>query len=150
LALTFVGTPVKAHQRLASELGLDGMVEFTGRVSFAGSARRAAGADVLLVIDAPSDENLFLPSKLVDYLPMQKPILGLTPPRGASADLLRSLGYPIVPPDDEASIAQAVEALVVAKHEGRLDASACHREVADKYDIARTTEAFSRILGQCA
>jgi glycosyltransferase involved in cell wall biosynthesis len=150
LTLTFVGTPVKAYQRLASRLGLDDIVEFTGHVSFAESARRAAAADVLLLIDAPSDESLFLPSKLVDYLPMQKPILGLTPVSGASADLIRSLGYPIVAPDDEASIARAIETLIVAKRDGRLAVSACHAEVAGQYDIGRTTEAFSRILDQCA
>ena len=46
---------------------------------------------MLLVIDAPADESLFLPSKLIDYLPARKPILGLTPARGASADLIRAL-----------------------------------------------------------
>ena len=46
-----------------------------GGCPFAESARRAAAADVLLVIDAPADESLFLPSKLIDYLPAGKPIL---------------------------------------------------------------------------
>ena len=150
LSLTLVGTPVGAHQRLASSLRLEHVVEFTGRLSFAESARIAAGADVLLLIDAPSDDSLFLPSKLVDYLPMCKPILGLTPVHGASADLLRSLGYPIVPPDDEPSIIDAIESLIVAKRQGRLGASARHREVAQAYDIRRTTEAFAAILNQCA
>ena len=150
LTVTFVGTPLKSHQRLARRLGLDGVVAFTGRVPFAESARHAAAADVLLVIDAPSDESLFLPSKLVDYLPMQKPILALTPPSGASADLVRSLGYPIAAPDDEVSIARAIEGLIVAKQEGRLAVSDSHADVANQYDIRRTTESFSRILDQCA
>jgi glycosyltransferase involved in cell wall biosynthesis len=104
----------------------------------------------LLVIDAPSDENLFLPSKLVDYLPMGKPILGLTPARGASADLIRALGYPVIAPDDESSIADAIEALIAARATGRLVVSAHHQEVARGYDIRRTTEMFSEILGRCA
>src|SRR5207248_9282973 len=92
--VTFVGTPERRHQDLASRLGLDDIVTFTGRMSFSESARAAAEADVLLLIDAPADESLFLPSKLVEYLPMNKPILALTPRCGASADLVRSLGYP--------------------------------------------------------
>src|SRR5262249_26377523 len=68
LQVALVGTPVPAHQRLATSLGLDRIVEFAGRVPFAESQRRASLADVLMLIDAPADESLFLPSKLVDYL----------------------------------------------------------------------------------
>jgi glycosyltransferase involved in cell wall biosynthesis len=150
LCLTLVGTPVGAHQRLARSLRLEHVVEFTGRLSFAESARVAADADVLLLIDAPSDDSLFLPSKLVDYLPMGKPILGLTPVHGASADLLRSLDYPIVSPDDEPSIVAAIESLIVAKRQERLGVSARHAAVAQAYDIRRTTEAFAAILHRCA
>ena len=87
LRVTFVGPLVPAHRRLADDLALTDVVEFTGRVPFAESAARAAAADVLLVIDAPADDSLFLPSKLIDYLPLGRPILALTPARGASADL---------------------------------------------------------------
>ncbi len=148
LHVTLVGTPVPAHQRLAASLRLHDVVEFTGRLPFNESAGRAAAADVLLVIDAPSDDNLFLPSKLVDYLPLGKPILGLTPARGASADLIRSLGYPVVAPDDEAAIASAIEALIDMKREGRLGASPSHHAVAERYDIRTTTRAFADILTQ--
>jgi glycosyltransferase involved in cell wall biosynthesis len=149
LHVTFVGTPVVSHRQLASALGLDDVVEFTGRVPFADSSRRANDADVLLIIDAPADESLFLPSKLVDYLPAGKPILALTPPRGASADLVRALGYPVILPDDEPGIAAAIEALIVAKQAGRLTMSATHMEVAQRYDIRRTAGAFAEILARC-
>jgi glycosyltransferase involved in cell wall biosynthesis len=146
LHVAFVGTPVPSHRRLATTLGLGDVVEFAGRVSFAESARRAAHADVLLVIDAPSDESLFLPSKLVDYLPLDKPILALTPSRGASADLIRRLGYPVVPPDDVVAIASAIEVLVAAKRQRRLGIAEHHRSVAQQYDIRRTAGAFAGIL----
>jgi glycosyltransferase involved in cell wall biosynthesis len=150
LHVSFVGTPVPSHRRLATALGLDSIVEFTGRVSFTDSSRRAADADVLLVIDASAAESLFLPSKLIDYLPAGKPILALTPPQGATADLVRALGYPLVAPDDEPAIAAAIEALIVAKQHGRLTASTTHAEVASRYDIRRTAGAFAEILARCA
>jgi len=146
LRLVFVGTPVPSHGRLAAALGLDGVVEFTGRLTFAESARWAAAADVLLLIDAPADENLFLPSKLIDYLPAGKPILALTPCRGASADVIRALGYPVVAPDDEPAIIKAIEALLDEKQHGGLGPSAVHDEVADCYDIRRTADSFARLL----
>jgi glycosyltransferase involved in cell wall biosynthesis len=150
LRIVFVGTPVPLHRRLATALGLDPVVEFTGRLPFAESARWAAAADVLLLIDAPADENLFLPSKLIDYLPAGKPILALTPFSGASADVIRALGYPITPPDDERAIAEAIDAMLSSYREGLLSATPQHEEVARQYDIRRTTAAFAEILAQCA
>jgi glycosyltransferase involved in cell wall biosynthesis len=150
LHVTFVGTPVPAHERLAAQLGLSDTVEFTGRVPFAESAGLAAAADVLLVIDAPAEDSLFLPSKLVDYLALARPILGLTPTRGASADLLRPLGHPIVPPTDQVAIAAAIETLIDMKREGRLGVSDLHQAVAAQYDIRTTSRAFADILEQCA
>ena len=150
LHVTLVGTPIADHQRLVARLGLGDVVEFTGRVTFAESAAYAAGADVLLVIDAPSDDSLFLPSKLIDYLPLAKPILGLTPARGASADLIRSLGYPVVAPDDEGAIASAIETLIELKQRKQLEASALHHSASMPYDIRTTTRAFAEILARCA
>jgi glycosyltransferase involved in cell wall biosynthesis len=149
LRVIFVGAIVQAYRQLAATLGLDDVVEFTGRRPFAESAQRAAAADVLLVIDAPADENLFLPSKLIDYLPMGKPILALTPARGATADLIRSLGYPVIPPDDEAAIASAIEALLIANQRGQLPASGQHASVAQRYDIRQTTAEFADVLERC-
>jgi glycosyltransferase involved in cell wall biosynthesis len=150
LAVTFVGTVGTSHRRLTSRLGLDGIVSFTGRVPVAESARYARSADVLLLIDAAADENLFLPSKLIDYLPAGKPILALTPPCGASADLVRALGYQVTAPEDERGIGAALEALLDAKRDGRLARSAAHDEVAMRYDIRRTAGEFAEILVQCA
>lgn len=150
LHVTFVGPVDHQPRQLACRLGLDGLVEFTGRVAFADSARLAHGADVLVVIDAPSaTESLFLPSKLVDYLPMGKPILGITPLRGPSADLIRALGYPVAAPDDEPSIEAAIESLIEANGHRRLSVSGVHGDVSQRYDIRRTTQAFAEILERC-
>jgi glycosyltransferase involved in cell wall biosynthesis len=150
LRVTFVGPIVPAYRRAATALGLDGIVEFAARVPAAEAARRAAEADVLLVVDAPAVQNLFLPSKLVDYLPFDKPILALTPANGATADLVRDLAYPTAPPDDEAAIAATVAALLEGRRDGTLQASAQHRHVAARYDIRRAAAAFAEVLAQCA
>jgi glycosyltransferase involved in cell wall biosynthesis len=149
LQVTLVGPIVPAHRRLSEKLGLTGIVEFTGRLPSARSAVHTAAADVLLIIDAPADDSLFLPSKLIDYLPLRRPILGLTPLRGASADLIRRLGYPVVAPDDETAIAGQIEALLDLKQTGRLGPSPVHDTVAAEYDIRRTTGAFADILTRC-
>jgi glycosyltransferase involved in cell wall biosynthesis len=149
LEIVVAGTIDPEWIRLAAQLGLSRAVTFRGRLSWAESMSTAMSADALLVIDAPSDVNLFLPSKLIEYLPLDKPILGLTPDVGASADLLRRLGYPIAPPDDVEEIEQALRSLVASKRSGSIGPSRQHRDVASSYEVKETTAQFAAVLSSC-
>jgi glycosyltransferase involved in cell wall biosynthesis len=147
--VAFVGGSMEQYARQARQLGLAGVTTFSGRCSPDAASEAAAGADVLLVIDAPSrGPNLFLPSKLIDYLPLGLPILGLTPDQGATADLLHRLGYPPVSPTDPAAIASALTGLIAAHEAGTLTASASHAAVSRPYDIRETTRALDRLFDE--
>jgi glycosyltransferase involved in cell wall biosynthesis len=149
IEIEFVGGDMASYARQASRLGLDAVVRFAGRVSPAQARERAASADVLLVIDAPGpDGSLFLPSKLVDYLPLRRPILGLTPAIGPSAEVIRELSYALVEPDDVRGIAAALAALLKSHDAGRLVPSLQHDSVAARFTIAKTTRTFARVLDQ--
>lgn len=147
LEVRLMGPYVPAYEALVRSLGLDRVVTCREPVPFEESLREAAAADVLLVIDAASDgPSLFLPSKLVDYLPFRKPILGLTPKEGASADVLRQLGCPVADPDDPPAIAQAVATLLDLRQAGRLGVSPAFDAAARQYDIRQTTKVLDGIL----
>jgi hypothetical protein len=147
LDILFVGPHVQEYGRDAAALGLTSSVRFRDRVSPAEATQIAAGADVLLVIDAPSDgPSVFLPSKLIDYLALRKPILGLTPVSGASARLLRRLGCTVAAPDDLAAIASALHDLVSAWRAGALRVSESFDQVASEFDITRTARLLHDVL----
>jgi hypothetical protein len=110
------------------------------------SMRENAAADVLLLIEAPFSPSLILPTKLVDYLPMGKPILGLIPPEGTPAELMGRLGCPQVVPDDAAGIALAVGELLDRWQAGTLTVPPQFSQVAPEYDIRQTTRLFDRVL----
>lgn len=148
IAVDFVGAMPGVYERMVARLGLGTIVTFSGRMS-PGRARQYAAerADVLLVVDAPGpDGGLFLPSKLIDYLPLHRPILGVTPNSGASAEILGELGYPMVEPQDVPGITRALRALLDAYAGGGLAAAPNHRSVADRFSIAATTAAFAGVL----
>lgn len=74
-----------------------GLVQTVSTVPYRQSLRLMSNADLLLVIDAPEDVSVFLPSKLVDYLGAGVPILGIVPP-GASARLISQMGGEVANP----------------------------------------------------
>lgn len=71
--------------------------------SYEESLRWMQRASVLLLIEAPIEEGIFLPSKLGDYVGCGKPILSLSPAEGTIADLFSEFGggIRIDPTDDE-------------------------------------------------
>jgi hypothetical protein len=147
LDVTFVGPHVISFAREATRLGLDAFVHFRDRVTAADALAIASGADALLVIDAPTEgPSPFLPSKLVDYLPLRKPILGITPAAGAAAELLKRLGCPTAPPDNVEAIQTAVTCLVRQWSDGTLSVLPQFDRVASEFDIRHTAAQLSGAL----
>jgi len=88
-----------------------GLVTTCGPVGYTQSLSLMASADALLVIDAPADVSVFLPSKLIDYLGAAKPILGFTPP-GAAAKLIEQVGGWVADPSETESGSSALKKLI--------------------------------------
>ncbi len=108
IEVELIGQANEAIAERVQELKLKQVVRFSGVMSYLEALTRAKGADLLLLIDASAENSVFLPSKLVDYLMLEKRILGITPTNGSSADVLNGLSYPVVSPDDVPSIVAAL------------------------------------------
>jgi hypothetical protein len=83
-----------------------------GSVSFVESVEKMYDADILVLVEANIRQNLFLPSKLSDYIGARTPIVGLVPP-GGSEDALKNLGSWYANPGDIYQISKAIEGAVV-------------------------------------
>jgi hypothetical protein len=113
MQFSFIGPMETKYQTMICDLGLDHVVKLHGVKSWIETMNICATAHVLVAIDAPSEgPSVFLPSKLFDYLPLRKPILGITPLRGATASLLRDLSFPIVDPGDVWGLADMLEKIM--------------------------------------
>ena len=95
----------------------DGLVRLRDSVDYVESLRLMAASDLLLVLDAPGEASVFLPSKLVDYLGAKRPILALTP-KGAAAGLVERAGGWVADPGDPEASADAIAAALRALREG--------------------------------
>lgn len=96
--------PLNEFEPLISSYGLTSNVVFNRMIPRKEAIKELFIADLLFLVDAPSEkESIFLPGKLVDYLVTKKPILAVTPERGASADVVRltKTGSVVVPENIE-------------------------------------------------
>lgn len=146
LVLMGGGSGWQEAQEKAASLRLDGIVSFRSRASHLESLAAMRDSDVLVLIDAPAATNVFLPSKLADYLMVEKPMLALTPAVGPSADLVLPLGYPVIEPTDVAGISEAIEALWQQHLHGRLHPPANAAAYAERYSLEAIAAAFAEIL----
>lgn len=89
----------------------EGTVVSIPNVNYIRSLELMYDADILLLIDADVRQNLFLPSKLSDYVGANTPIVGLVPP-GGSEDALKELGCWYASPSDIDGITKALEEAV--------------------------------------
>ena len=78
-------------------------VSFHQPVGYLESVDLMAKSNILLIIDAPFDESIFLPSKLIDYMSVHRPILGITP-KGTTAKVIKKYGGIIASPHSVDSI----------------------------------------------
>lgn len=146
LRVEFIGHVTDDFRHVVEERGLTDIVHFSGPTTYLESLSAAAGADLLLVLDAPAKESVFLPSKLVDYLMLGKPILGLTPSNGASADVLRRVGCAVVDPENPGQIADALHrALVNWRTSGRAGPRPEPAEAAG-FEIAHVAGQFLEVV----
>lgn len=89
----------------------EGVITLHPSVKYLDSLALMVNADGLLVIDAPAEISVFLPSKLIDYVGAGRPILGITP-RGTAAELIQRLGGWVADPSDVPGVAATLRTFI--------------------------------------
>jgi len=151
ITIEFYGNYNKAVREMIIKYGMQDLVFYRGQVNYFHSLRLMATSDVLLVIDSPSEENLFLTSKVIDYLGANVPILAITPAKGPTADLMRSIGYASYAAYDTASIARQILEYMELKKSGNISKN-IPEKIYERYridNIARDyTELFKHLVSK--
>lgn len=135
-------------RRLTTELPA-GLLTARSSVNYRESLELMIDADGLLVIDAPADLSVFLPSKLIDYIGAERPIFGITP-KGAAASLIRELDGSVANPADPHEVAARLEAFVEVLRDRRNSAhgSLFDPAVRERYTAGTVAVKFREMLNE--
>lgn len=134
----------------AERYGVAAHLEITGALGYQETLNRLRNSDLLLVVEAPCAEGIFLPSKFVDYVQTGRPILCVSPVPGTLHDILTGYGGGLaVPPDNAATVADALETFFTARQLGNLDDSYGSKRLYETYSpatiLTKYEELFTRL-----
>lgn len=142
------------HELNLEQMGLsqlpDGLVVFRPRVNYSESLSMMTSASGLMVIDAPvakNTESVFLPSKLIEYVGADRPIIGLTPP-GTAAYLISRLGGWVADPGSATEVAHVVRQYLSFVWEKRhdLETGWGRSEVREEFEADAVASKFHDVL----
>jgi glycosyltransferase involved in cell wall biosynthesis len=146
--LTLVGPEDATTQDHIRRLGLEGTVLSVGRTDYERSLQYIQSAIACLLVEAEMAEGIFLPSKLVDYISAQKPVLALSPRVGVIADLVPGGGITRVDPGDVCGIRDAIRGLYTDFRKGALGQRSPAGQQVDQFRPELVAKRFLDILGE--
>jgi hypothetical protein len=148
LHLTCVGVDTTRYQGMADELGLAGIVSLRDSIPYQQCQDMVAASDLLLVLDSPHSGGIYLPTKLIEYLPYEKPVLGLAEHDSAVHQVLKHCDLTFADQNSPEAIATVFEQLLKQWQAGTWGVSALNRERVVDYRIDRVNEKLHDLLTQ--
>src|SRR6185369_2358630 len=112
--VVFVGPTDEGTNLTASRLGLAKNVVSTGSVAYEDSLKYIGSANICLLVEGAIREGIYLPSKFVDYVACQKPVLALSPREGTITDLASFDGVYRANPANDAAIEEILARLIAS------------------------------------
>ena len=122
LEIHWVGTLNDQIKNKIKKYDLDKKSFYRGSLSYKNAINYQNQAAVLVMIEAPCEEGIFLPSKFMDYIQTGKPILAVSPKIGVINDILTHHGGGIVADvNSPEAVAKALKILYEHWEAGTLD-----------------------------
>lgn len=94
--ILFIGIDNVDAQDIASRMGLAKYLQIIGSLSYTETSAILSDSNVLLVLEAPCDEGIYLPAKFIDYVQTKRPILAVTPINSEVANIISINGGGLV------------------------------------------------------
>jgi glycosyltransferase involved in cell wall biosynthesis len=111
-----IGGMDAGFEAAAKALGVGHMLRRRSGLPYLACLERLANADLQVMVEAPCEQGVFLPSKLTDYVEVGRPILAISPRVGVVRELIDACGFGVAATCDvEAEIEAALETCFVER-----------------------------------
>ena len=150
LRIELVGAFEKGLKRRLDWAGVpEGIVQISPSVGYRQSLALMTGADGLLVIDAPAEFSVFLPSKLIDYVGSGASDFG-NHPAGNVGTADQRTGGEVCDPSDPAAIAAGLRAMAERARAGGKSRPWGTPAVREEFRIEKVAAAMDGIIDKVA
>lgn len=106
----------------ANSMDLTSIVAIEPSVPYTQMPKMLDSSDILVIIEPPLEEGIFMPSKIVDYAQIGRPILAVAPSKGTLNDVISNHGGGLsVDCRSPEAVAGAIETFYAHWREGSLD-----------------------------
>lgn len=143
--LDFIGKTPDSIRSEVVNLGLSKIVHYSPDLSFKACLKQMELADALVLIEAPVENGIFFPSKIVDYCEVGRPILAVSPSEGVMRDFMNqfNLGY-FSEVGDAERIAQALDRMISDWRADRMPHAGLE-QIRDSTNPSHVVEALARL-----
>ncbi|MBI5204623.1 MAG: hypothetical protein HZA11_06875 [Nitrospirae bacterium] len=115
-------------------------------VSYRESLRLMKQADLLVAVDMQHEDNIFLMSKLIDYLGAGRPVLAIAPKSGATIRIMRKVGGWVIAPHDIESMKKCVKEILDSALDGTLVSCRPSANEVHEYSITKQIGKLEQII----
>lgn len=132
---------------LSSETALSlpkGLINHILPVNYLKSLQLMYDADILLLIEAETAINIFVPSKIADYMGSDTPIVGITS-SGGSREILDALGCWVASPNDIEGIERRLESAINYALEDRISPW-CNNLIKESFSINSVSKQLANLI----
>ena len=146
--IRFIGNRHDSLMETAERLGLNGWVSAEAPRNYEETQKIMAESSACLLIEADG-ENVFFPSKFVDYVQTGRPVLALTPKGSTVSEVLATSGGGLaVAAGSPIQIARALQRFYTAWKDGLLDCQFDSHSLISLYDEKKVLSDYISIISK--
>jgi len=147
-----LGVDTVCYQPIVEAAGVGEVLRLYPAVSFERCQKRIHESDIILIIDTPGFDGVFLPTKLIEAFAFKKVVFGLAEAGSATASVLAEVDQPCANLNDPCAIAEALDTLLDRWVEGTLNPDPSQLAGFKGFQIDRVNQPlldiFARLAGK--